>query len=57
MLKQLAVCKIKESLIIYIHGKGGNAGEGEYYKKFFPDFEIYGFDYKSNTPWLNLSLG
>ena len=40
-----------KNLILYIHGKGGNAGEGEYYKKFFPDSEIYGFDYKSNTPW------
>ena len=40
-----------KNIVIYIHGKGGNAGEGEYYKKFFPDFEIYGFDYKSNTPW------
>ena len=46
-----------KNLILYIHGKGGNAGEGEYYKKFFPDFEIYVFDYKSNTPWTNLSLG
>ena len=35
-----------KNIVIYIHGKGGNAGEGEYYKKFFPDFEIYGFDYK-----------
>ena len=40
-----------KNIVIYIHGKGGNAGEGEYYKKFFPDSEIYGFDYKSNTPW------
>ncbi len=40
-----------KKLILYIHGKGGNAGEGEYYKKFFPDADIYGFDYKANTPW------
>ena len=40
-----------KNLILYIHGKGGNAGEGEYYKKFFPDADIYGFDYKANTPW------
>ena len=40
-----------KNLVLYIHGKGGNAGEGEYYKKFFPDAEIYGFDYKANTPW------
>ncbi|MCR5289284.1 MAG: alpha/beta hydrolase [Treponema sp.] len=39
-----------KNIVIYIHGKGGNAGEGEHYKKFFPDTEIYGFDYKANTP-------
>ena len=26
-----------KDLILYIHGKGGNAGEGEHYKKFFPE--------------------
>ena len=40
-----------KNLVLYIHGKGGNAGEGEYYKKFFPDTEVYGFNYKANTPW------
>ena len=30
-----------KNLILYIHGKGGNAGEGEYYKKFFLDADIY----------------
>lgn len=40
-----------KNLVLYIHGKGGNAGEGEYYKKFFPDADIYGLDYKANTPW------
>lgn len=40
-----------KNLVIYIHGKGGNAEESENYKKYFPDYEIFGFDYKSNTPW------
>lgn len=37
--------------IIYIHGKGGNAGEAEHYKTLFPECDVIGFDYKSDTPW------
>ncbi len=37
--------------IIYIHGKGGNAGEAEHYKPIFPGFQVIGFDYKAKTPW------
>lgn len=37
--------------IIYVHGKGGSADEAEHYKKLFPQSEVIGFDYKSNTPW------
>ena len=40
-----------KTAVIYIHGKGGNAGEAEHYKKFFPECEALGFDYKSQTPW------
>ena len=40
-----------KSLIIYIHGKGGNADEALHYKSLFPDSDVIGFDYKSNTPW------
>ena len=35
--------------IIYIHGKGGNISEAEHYKKFFPNDEVIGFDYKSEN--------
>ncbi len=38
-------------LIIYIHGKGGSAEEGEHYKMLFPDSDVIGFDYLSATPW------
>ena len=37
--------------IIYIHGKGGSAAEAEHYKSLFPNHEIIGFDYFSQTPW------
>lgn len=37
--------------ILYIHGKGGSAEESAHYKQFFPDCDVIGFDYKSQTPW------
>ena len=37
--------------VIYVHGKGGSAEEVGHYKALFPDYEIIGFDYKSQTPW------
>ncbi len=36
---------------VYVHGKGGNADEAEFYKPLFPEFEVMGFDYKSTAPW------
>ena len=41
---------MKES-VIYVHGKGGSAGEAEHYKPLFPNCEVIGFDYRSQTPW------
>ena len=40
-----------KSLVIYIHGKGGNANEANHYKALFPNCDVIGFDYKSETPW------
>ena len=40
-----------KNLVIYIHGKGGNADEALHYKSLFPNCDVVGFDYKSNTPW------
>ena len=40
-----------KNLIVYVHGKGGSAGEAEHYKSLFPKDEIIGFDYHSQTPW------
>jgi len=42
---------LKNTLVIYVHGKGGNADEAEHYKKLFADCDVVGFDYKSETPW------
>ena len=41
-----------KNVIVYVHGKGGNAEEANYYRKFFnDDFGIIGFDYISENPW------
>ena len=39
------------NLIVYVHGKGGSAGEAGHYKMLFPQDEVIGFDYRSQTPW------
>lgn len=38
--------------ILYLHGKGGNAGEVMQYAKNCPDFYLYGVDYQGSLPWL-----
>lgn len=42
-----------KDLIVYVHGKGGSAQEAEHYKSLFPKDEVIGFDYHSQTPWVN----
>ena len=37
--------------LIYIHGKGGTAEEAERYKHIFPEYDVWGADYKAQTPW------
>ena len=41
----------RKDLVLYIHGKGGCAGESGHYKPLFPDHEISGLDYQTFTPW------
>ena len=40
-----------EEIVVYVHGKGGSAGEAEHYAMLFPCHEVIGFDYHSQTPW------
>ena len=40
-----------KNLVIYVHGKGGNADEALHYKSLFPEVDVLGFDYKAETPW------
>lgn len=38
-------------LVIYVHGKGGNAEESTHYQHLFAESDVVGFDYKSQNPW------
>ena len=38
-------------LILYLHGKGGNVQEADHYRPLFPESDVLGFDYLSQTPW------
>ena len=40
-----------KDLILYIHGKGGTAGECDHYRPLFPGCEVIGLDYHTSTPW------
>ena len=37
--------------LIYVHGKGGSAGEAAHYAALLPDFDVVGLDYRARTPW------
>lgn len=37
--------------ILYVHGKGGSAGESKHYKPLFPDDKVIGLDYHTFSPW------
>ncbi len=38
------------TLVLYIHGKGGSAEEAEHYKPLFPRCDVEGLAYKAQTP-------
>lgn len=40
-----------KSLVLYIHGKGGDAAEAEHYRPLFPHCDVLGFAYQAQTPW------
>ena len=40
-----------KNAVLYIHGKGGSAGESEYYRPLFSGSEVIGLDYRTFTPW------
>ncbi|MGN1121928.1 MAG: alpha/beta hydrolase [Eubacteriales bacterium] len=38
-------------LVLYVHGKGGGSQESKHYQLLFPESDVMGLDYKSQTPW------
>lgn len=40
-----------KDLLVYIHGKGGSAAEATHYAALFPQWDVIGFDYHTQTPW------
>lgn len=40
-----------KKLVVYVHGKGGNASEAMHYKPLFAECDVTGFDYASENPW------
>ena len=41
----------KDTVVLYVHGKGGNAAESERFRPLFPQADVIGFDYRSENPW------
>ena len=42
---------MKQTAVLYIHGKNGSATECEHYKPLFPEHDVIGLDYQTYTPW------
>ena len=40
-----------QNAIIYIHGKGGSAAECEHFRPLFPEYDVFGLDFQTFTPW------
>ena len=38
-------------VMLYIHGKGGNAGEADRFRTICPGFDVLGVDYRGELPW------
>ena len=37
--------------VLYVHGKGGNAEEADFYRELCKGYDVFGLDYGSDTPW------
>lgn len=37
--------------ILYVHGKGGSAGEADRFRAVCPSFDVLGVDYRGELPW------
>lgn len=42
---------MKQSIILYIHGQGGNSAEAAHYEPLFENCDVIGLDYQAQSPW------
>lgn len=42
---------MRDTLILYIHGKGGGPEEAGHYRALFPGCDVQGLAYRAQTPW------
>lgn len=42
---------LNDTLVLYIHGKGGTPEEAEHYVPLFPGCDVTGLAYSAQTPW------
>ncbi len=40
-----------KNAVLYLHGKGGSAAECGHYKPLFPEYDVFGLEYQTFTPW------
>lgn len=47
----IAFEKSPQTLVLYVHGKGGSADEAAHYRPLFPNCRVVSLDYTAATPW------
>ena len=50
-MKIMIFGNMKQTAVLYLHGKGGSGAECEHYKPLFPQCDVFGLDYQTFTPW------
>ena len=49
-MKAKDIAMASDKIILYIHGKGGNATEADGYRSILPEYDIIGIDYDDSFP-------
>ena len=49
-MKAKDIAMASDKIILYIHGKGGNAAEADGYRNILPGYDIIGIDYDDSFP-------
>ena len=49
--KRPQIEKTKNAALLYVHGRGGSAEEAKHYEALFPERDVFGLDYRTDSPW------